>query len=384
MAQFLLGEVSIKKKSERIAYHLDNTAGFNQLNQTNLIKACRQLKEDDVIDFDNSEIIKPEEKKMEHLAKLRDGSTGKIENGYHTANVVSVRINDRKNNDIKINPMYSYVYAIDAEMESSNDIKCNLVNDTTIYSGNKGKFTFDRGNDDRKLILLLVENENDFVMRSMGKRDLIIDDQKFSFIEAAKQVKLKYEYKYLVKGKKVYYGVKKVKIIVDPYITKNPKTVEVWLIVARFGKKGGFFYFFANFKNTDMALSYLGEKVIDIYGLRWKIEEFFRQVKQDYSWEKIQLLKYQRIQSLNLWLLILMCFIYSCKMIFICGVKGYNHFLFDFKSDKTMAEKFCYYRISLVVKLIFLSIKRRNEKPYKRNLKSKNQIPLFDFLEPQC
>ena len=35
---------------------------------------------------------------MERLAKLRDGSTAKIESGYHTANVVSVRVNDRKNN----------------------------------------------------------------------------------------------------------------------------------------------------------------------------------------------------------------------------------------------------------------------------------------------
>ena len=211
------------------------------------------------------------------------------------------------------------------------------------------------------------------------------DGQKMSFSEVCHQIKLKYEYKGLINGKKVYFGVKQVEIITDPHPRKNPNTVKVWLIVARYNKKGGYFYFFAIFWNSnEMTNGFLGEKVIDVYGFRWKIEEYFRHVKQEYQWEKIQLLKYQRIQALNLWLLMLVCFIYSCKDLFVLGHKDYNHFLFDTKKDNAMTQKFSYYRISHVIKLIFLKIKGRKRKPYKRTVVSKNQMTIFDLMEHTC
>ena len=385
IAQYMPGDVSVKKKSERITYHLDNKKSFDILNQANLIKCSRKLKENDIINFDNSDIVKPKANKMEFLNKVRDGSTKEFEKGYYTTNVMSVQLNGKKSHDVSLSPMYSYTYSTDGEIESANDRNINLINEITLSSNNKGIFNFDRGYDDKKLISALVENENDFVIRAAGQRDIIIDGQKMSFSNASKKVKLKYEYKDLIKGKKVYFGVKQVEIITDPHPLKNPNTVKMWFIVAKFEGKGGFFQFFANFKNSDkMARGFLGEKVIEVYGFRWKIEEYFRHVKQEYQWEKIQLLKYQRIQSLNLWLLILVCFIYSCKDLLALGHKDYNNFLFDTKKDITMTQKFSYYRISHVIKLIFLKIKGRKRKPYKRKVESKNQMTLFDLIEQAC
>ncbi|MCK9427958.1 MAG: hypothetical protein M0P92_04655 [Acholeplasmataceae bacterium] len=86
--------------------------------------------------------------------------------------------------------MYSYTYSTEGEIESANDIRINVINEITLASNNKGIFNFDRGNDDRKLISCLVENENDFVIRAVGNRDLIVDGQKMSFSEVCHQIKL--------------------------------------------------------------------------------------------------------------------------------------------------------------------------------------------------
>ncbi|MCK9427957.1 MAG: hypothetical protein M0P92_04650 [Acholeplasmataceae bacterium] len=60
-------------------------------------------------------------------------------------------------------------------------------------------------------------------------------------------------------------GVKQAEIITDPHPRKTPNTVKAWLIVAIYNKKGGFFYFFANFKNSsEMTKGFLGEKVINV------------------------------------------------------------------------------------------------------------------------
>lgn len=77
IAQYMPGDVSVKKKSEKITYHLDNKNSFDFLNQANLIKCSRKLKENDIINFDDSDIVKPNANKMQFLKRLRDGSTGK-------------------------------------------------------------------------------------------------------------------------------------------------------------------------------------------------------------------------------------------------------------------------------------------------------------------
>jgi len=81
---------------------------FDILNQTNLINCSRKLKENDIINFDNSDIVKSKANKMEFLNKVRDGSTKEFEKGYYTTNVMSVQVNGKKPHDISLSPMYSY------------------------------------------------------------------------------------------------------------------------------------------------------------------------------------------------------------------------------------------------------------------------------------
>src|SRR5699024_11347636 len=74
----------------------------------NYKKAIRPLfKEDDnLIIVDNSEIIKPYSNKLEALGYVRDGSTGRIEKGYWTTNMIGIT----KNTKHQIY-MYSHLYS---------------------------------------------------------------------------------------------------------------------------------------------------------------------------------------------------------------------------------------------------------------------------------
>ncbi len=226
----------------------------------------------------------------------------------------------------------------------------------------------------------LVEHENGFVIRAVGNRDLIVDNEKRKFKDVVNEIELKHQYQCPYKKKTFNYGAKKVRINTDPYPTKNPNTIEVWLIKVRYDKKGGFFSFFASFKNNLFSEKQIGQKVLEIYSKRWKIEEQFRQIKQQLNLEKIQLLKYQRIQTLNLWMNILVNFIYSCKKFFIKADMPYSKYLMDHTKDYTMINGFAYYRITSLIQRIFLSIQRRKTKQYIRGKGEDNrQITLESY-----
>lgn len=48
------------------------------------------IENDNLVLVDNSEVVKPSASKMEALGRVRDGSTGRIENGYWTTNIIAV------------------------------------------------------------------------------------------------------------------------------------------------------------------------------------------------------------------------------------------------------------------------------------------------------
>src|SRR5699024_11705900 len=76
---------------KRLSSHLKTLHEEDQLieNYQKVIQPHFQDK-DHLVIVDNSEIIKPYSNKLEALGKVRDGSTGKIEKGYWTTNMIGV------------------------------------------------------------------------------------------------------------------------------------------------------------------------------------------------------------------------------------------------------------------------------------------------------
>jgi len=50
-----------------------------------------------------------------------------------------------------------------------------------------------------------------------------------------------------------------------------------------------------------------------MYRFRWKIKEVNKHVKQEYGWEKMQLMSYVGLKNMNQLLLLAMCYVYSLK-----------------------------------------------------------------------
>ena len=95
------------------------------------------------------------------------------------------------------------------------------------------------------------------------------------------------------------------------------------------------------------------------YGLRWKIEEYHRHVKQEYKLQDIQMKTFDGLQSMLATLTVAMFMIYKkIKSIHFSLLldAGYNYL-----NKHTVREltNFIYYKISKVVSILLMPVKSR-------------------------
>ena len=378
IAQHLDESISLKKTCKRLYQSLTKEGLSEKLSENLLKKQCRNIDDDTLILVDPSDILKPKAEKMEGLTRIRDGSTGERNNGYDLLNIVAV---NKKDTGYEISPLCSDFYSNKSEIDTKSNKISDRINDITVYTGNKGIFVFDRGFDSRIRIGKLSEDENSFIIRSNGKRNLIINGKEQSFDDICKSVKLTDKFTG-VKNKNIICGIKRVKVRLDPHPKKEPETADVWLVVCRFisarNKLGGYFYFLCDFPGHDLTLKEVMIKALTGYRMRWKIEEVHRQIKQDYGWEEMQLLSYQGLKNLNTILWIVVSFSYSLKSIILQLAEAYPSLLLEKKNDLKILYGFVYYRLFNVIKKIFSGVAKYKKVKYREKYLRSLQ-PAFKF-----
>lgn len=366
IASSLHENISLGKVSERFYRNLKNDKLSDVISDNILQSNCSKATDDTYFIVDDSDIVKPCSHKIEGLARVRDGSTGEKLNGFYLSNITSLTDNGKH---YSILPICSQLYSNNIEEDTSRNMLEDRIIDITIHSNNKGIYVFDRGYDSRKLITLLSNNENNYIIRSKAARGLIVDDVEKPFKDVAKTIKRKHKFK-TIKNKIFMCGVKKVKIRTNPHKVKKPNTVETTLVVARHGKKGGFFYLLCNFNTKDLTDYQIIEKALRGYRYRWKIEEFHRHVKQEFNWENIQLMSYVGLKNLNTILMVAVDIIYS-------AIKHIDELLYlypEFGNMKKQRYKYVYYRLSRVIKHIFSNTKLNKIIPHKGEYHDKLQL----------
>jgi len=358
--------ISLKKTCKRLYENLKKEGLSEQLAQNLLQKQCWHLTKDSLILIDPSDIKKSGSKYMEGLSRIRDGSTGKRDNGYDLLNIIAY---NKEARGYQILPLCSEIYSKKIEIDTKANITLDRINDITVFSNNKGIYVFDRGGDSRINIGYLSGNENAYIIRSMGSRGLIVNDKELNFKQVCKSVKLSYELSGKKKGAKLLCGIKRVKVRLDPYPRKHPTTTDTWLIVCRHksakGKLGGFFYLLCDFLHHHLSLDEIVSKALESYRLRWKIEELHRQVKQDYGWEDMQLLSYVGLKNLNTILWIVISFMYSLKKIILPLAEAFPSFLLDKMNNLDILYGFIYYRLSNLLKKMFSEISKYKKVKFK-------------------
>jgi hypothetical protein len=132
---------------------------------------------------------------------------------------------------------------------------------------------------------------------------------------------------------------------------------HLWLVVSRNRWHGGYCYLLVKSdKSTAMEVAKWAFKG---YGLRWKIEEYHRHVKQEYGLEDIQIRTFTGLQSMLAVLTVAMYIIYRkirSMHIDLLLDAGYNYLN---KNVPRELVNFIYYKISKVVSILLMPVRTR-------------------------
>ena len=131
----------------------------------------------------------------------------------------------------------------------------------------------------------------------------------------------------------------------------------LWLVASRNKNHGGLCYFLVKSELTT-AIE-VAKWAFNGYGLRWKIEEYHRHIKQEYKLESIQLKTFDGLQSMLAVLTVAMYIIYKkiqslhFRLLLDAGYNYLNRYTF------IELTNFIYYKISKVVSILLMPTKSR-------------------------
>lgn len=242
---------------------------------------------DNLIIVDNSEIIKPYSSKMEALGQVRDGSTGKIEKGYWTMNMIAVGRGTK--HPI---PVYSHLYSsVEKGFISENEETYKGLRHVRHLLGDNKKATFvmDRDYDNVKVMKEVAEQGDDFVIRLKKNRHLLYQNKKLSVRDLALRRKGKINFRSEIKGN--VYDLKVSHITVEIPSFKGQKCTMV--VVYGYGKDPMVLLTNKRARKKDEVLS-----ILKAYITRWRIEEMFRVQKQEFQLEGIRVRSLKRLNLL--------------------------------------------------------------------------------------
>ena len=91
-----------------------------------------------------------------------------------------------------------------------------------------------------------------------------------------------------------------------------------------------------------------------------QIEEMHRHVKQDYGWEKMQLMSYTGLKNMNQLLLLTMCYVYSLKSYAYQLLQSFPHIMGYSNRLWKQIYDFALYKITKVLSHCFAHVTRYN------------------------
>ena len=282
---------------DRLSQHL--AKGTPSAAQIAYLKLARQmLPSEPTVYIDDSDVIKPEGYHFEALGLVRDGSASTEEKtvyqkGYHVTEACAMTANQQP-------------VSIFSEVHSTKEKNFTSINDITFSAIDRAiawfkhcTFAMDRGYDDNKLFLKLLNAEQDFVIRIRKNRKLYYHNRWFTAPElcARRKGKVKMKLHYRGKDHDAYLSHVKVKM------TASKCDVNLVLV---YGITEHPMMLVTNKPITSkadvmaVACTYFG---------RWRIEEYFRAKKQVFGFENFRVRSLSAINALNFCLTAAMTFL---------------------------------------------------------------------------
>jgi len=297
----LESNISLKKIEERFSRQLIKPRIWDCIHQRILSQASCRVRDKTLLILDLSDLKKKYAEKMEHMATVYDGSEGgELVSGYWTNQVIATEIGGNE-----ITPLHFSLYSqASPDFTGENNEILNAIDQVSNAVQNRGIWVMDRGADRDALYEPLLKNQRDFIIRLVGKRDLIYQGKLARSLWLAYGCRLPYQKDIvkLIDGKEVpfhlSFGFLPVQL---PEIKGSLNMV----VVKGFGGKPMMLLTTLPIKNREKDLWF----IIQAYVKRWSVEETIRFIKQTYDLENIRVLKYARLQNMMALLLAVFYFV---------------------------------------------------------------------------
>jgi hypothetical protein len=282
--------IALIKTENRLCRNLAGEDVTDHINRWTVWEGAAGVDEETVLAIDLGDVRKTYAKKMEFLGQVRDGSTGEIVPGYWVCEVLAAHPNGDK-----VTPLYGELYAQKAEAFSSeNDQLLKAIGRVSAATKKKGIWAMDRGGDRRKIMIPLIDNELQFVIRQDGDRHILLPrgaqrsvEQASRWCKTPHEMVVDVEREGHLEKKHLWLGSMPVRLPERP-------EVQLWLVVIR-GLAAHPIMLLTNVpppKNRNHA-----EWIADIYLTRWKCEEAYRFIKQSYHLEDVRVRRYTALRN---------------------------------------------------------------------------------------
>jgi len=169
IARTLDEDIALIKTVGRLSRHITSQDLTRSIGKRLIEEGKPFIGEDTVLGLDLSDISKDYSKKQEGLARVRDGSTGKIKDGWPILAVVGADIRGDR-----VVPLYGKLYTKRAcGFKSENLEIIGAIDEVIRVMGTKGIWALDRGGDRWYLFRPILERNLKFVVRMMTQRDML-------------------------------------------------------------------------------------------------------------------------------------------------------------------------------------------------------------------
>lgn len=369
IAHSLNEKTTLKQVNERLSSHLSK--GENTQTKHNYINKClKYLNQDHYIFIvDDSDIIKPYGHTFESLGIVRDGSSKKndYENGYLMTTIVG--LTSKTYHPICLfNKVHS---STEKNYLSTNNITHQAILSVLMHTEDKlATFIFDRGFDNKNLILLLMAFNAFFIIRAKTNRTVMVKNRKSSILQEAKRHKGKVNVNIKIKGVSTTIkashivgkinGVKEKLTIIFSYL---PNSTEPMILLT-------------NHKiNSKEDLI----QIILFYNSRWRIEEYYRFKKVELGLENFRV---KSLKSINhLFFISDICTLLMAHIIESQNKNMIYNELIGISKGIRDDIQIKYYQLLSGIKTLFLS-RKNGVQNFKRIERWKTEEPnLFNSLE---
>ena len=285
-------DIKLKNTIERLCDNLNSFDDTETLYNNYIEEIGDIYGKEPVVLFDDSDISKVYGKKFEDLDDVIDASSQdkKVTKGYHVCEATI--LTEKENQLISV---YSQIYSCKSkDFKSMNDYTFKSIEAAKKVLNRKFIGVFDRGYDDNKIIDYM--DDNYFVIRMNDRRNFLFKGKKKNAYEEAKKRKGKVRMTLWFDDNEeyeVYISHTKVTL---PY---NGKDYELVFCYGLSEERTLILLTNRKIHSKDDVI-----KVVRLYFSRWRIEEYFREKKQEYEFENIRLRTLKGINNLNLFLTI--------------------------------------------------------------------------------